>query len=415
MIRWISENLGTSSYEYAKDKTGIYILDVRDMVDKIGNNESIVSAKIKEAISEIKNGKRVVICCDYGMSRSNSIAIGVHSILNNLSINDAVADVTSKTGIKEVKPEVLSVVYSLLNKTNKQNDIVRCNILVTGASGFIGNRIAALLKKNNNVFAPSRVEIDLLVDILAFDLYVKQNNISTIIHLANPRVYNTVSAMGESLKVLRNILTVCSNNNIHIIYMSCWEVYSGYRSSYLLASEELPLLAKGVYGETKYLCEKLLSVYGRCNPLKYTIIRSSPVYGTGSDRPKFIYNFIDKAIKNQQITTHNYANGLPCLDLLYIDDLEKVLVEIVNSGKTGEFNIGTGLLASTFDIAKMIINIIESKSKIKTIDVASYWANIAIDSTKVRSLFEWVPRINTETGIRMLIDDYFVTKDEQNL
>ena len=401
MINWIEENLGTSSYNFARSNDELCIIDVRDMVDKVGNFESVILDKINSAVLAINQGNKVVICCDYGISRSNGIAIGVCSVLRNMDFFEATKYVVEKIGKKEIKPEIISAVYKALNpdKCNCEEN----NVLLTGGSGFIGSKLRPLLDKGNNVYAPARSELE-LSDSLALDIYVKKNKISYILHLANPRIYNGVSALGETVSILRNVLGVCEVNNVHLMYVSCWEVYSGYRAASLLASEHLPLFPKGLYGETKMICELLIKTVAKNNAFKHTIVRSSAVYGEGADKPKFLSNFSEKASKNREIFVHEYANGLPCLDLIYIDDLIDILAKVVNSKTTGEFNIGTGVLTSTTEIANLIKNHVKSESKIATRAVQSYWANIAMDITKTRNLFNWMPSIDVETGIKRCID-----------
>ena len=112
--------------------------------------------------------------------------------------------------------------------------------------------------------------------------------------------------------MLKNVLDVCRANRVKLIYPSGWEVYSGYRSEKLLASEALPRLPKGPYGEAKYLSEIFIENHHRNHGINYAIIRSAPVYG-GGDRPKFIYNFIEKALRGDPILAHRYLNGPPSI------------------------------------------------------------------------------------------------------
>ncbi|KKL45641.1 hypothetical protein LCGC14_2353570, partial [marine sediment metagenome] len=73
MITWITEKIGTSAYKDIKKKD-YYILDVRDLVDQRGNKENLIGNKIQEVLVKLNKRKKIVICCDYGISRSNSIA-----------------------------------------------------------------------------------------------------------------------------------------------------------------------------------------------------------------------------------------------------------------------------------------------------------------------------------------------------
>ena len=85
-IRWITPILGTAAFNAVQDITDINIVDVRDLVDKAGNNSNAILNKIHQAIDLISQGKRTVVCCDYGMSRSNAIAVGIITNLEKISL-----------------------------------------------------------------------------------------------------------------------------------------------------------------------------------------------------------------------------------------------------------------------------------------------------------------------------------------
>ncbi len=75
--------------------------------------------------------------------------------------------------------------------------------------------------------------------------------------LPTPRIYTSNVAMGQTLTMLRNVIDVCTNRDIRLIYPSSWEIYSGY-SGTLRAAELTPPMPRGPYGETKYLAEFLI-------------------------------------------------------------------------------------------------------------------------------------------------------------
>lgn len=79
MIRWITPFLGTAPAGSTDIEPDTGIVDVRDLVDKSGNDPRSVRAKIEQGVALLDEGRRVVVCCDYGVSRSNSIAAGILS------------------------------------------------------------------------------------------------------------------------------------------------------------------------------------------------------------------------------------------------------------------------------------------------------------------------------------------------
>jgi len=188
-----------------------------------------------------------------------------------------------------------------------------------------------------------------------------------------------------------------------LIYLSSWEVYSGYRASSLSASAALPRLPKGVYGETKYLCELLIEQHHLQYDLEYALLRSSPIYGGDSDKPKFIFNFIRKALCDADIVTHRYLNGFPHMDLLFIDDLVAALVSMIVRNVGGPLNVGSGNAVSTAEVARLIIEMTGSKSAIEHRVIQEYAPNIVMDCSLARTVLDWEPAVALEEGLRMLL------------
>jgi nucleoside-diphosphate-sugar epimerase len=203
--------------------------------------------------------------------------------------------------------------------------------------------------------------------------------------------------------MLRNVLDVCLGRDIKLIYLSSFEVYSGYRTNHLWANEALPLLPKGPYGEAKYLAEMMIEHCRQMQGLRCIILRSSPAYGIDSDRPKFIYNFIDKIKKSQRIVTHRYNNGAPALDLLYIDDLVSAMVKAVNSNFSGNLNIGTGVNTSTLEVAEILKDMLNGKNDIDSISIDSETAIIAMDAKLAKSMLGWQATVGVREGFQKII------------
>ncbi|MDX6403391.1 MAG: hypothetical protein QOH70_846 [Blastocatellia bacterium] len=404
MIKWISDYLGTASHDRIVEEPNVRIVDVRDMVDKPGNLPATALEKINEAVAYLKLGERVVVCCDYGISRSNAIAAGIVSRYEGVAFNEAVRKVMEAAGQKEIKIEVLAAVREALGEDRKtrNHEPSEKRILITGGSGFIGKALVGRLTEQE-VYVPKRDEIDLVNGAVELDLCIKERNISHLVHLANPRVYTSSRAMGDSLVLLENVLIACRQNKIKLIYLSSWEVFSGYRANSLSAGVALPRLPKGVYGETKYLCELLIEQHHLQYDLEYALLRSSPVYGVDSDKPKFIFNFINKALCNEDIITHRYLNGLPKMDLLFIDDLVAALMSMIERNVGGALNVGSGNAVSTAEVARLIVEMIGSNSAIRHRDVGEYAPNIVMDCSRASAALDWQPAVDLKEGLGKLL------------
>lgn len=402
-IRWITERLGTGAALQVYQEPNLYIIDARDLVDKEGNHSDTVLHKIIEGCDSLHSGNKTVVCCDYGISRSNALAAGILAMHETIPFEVAVRRVLESTGVKEIKVEPLQAVRKALGVDKKRNQRHKRRVLVTGASGSLGKPISQKLAKEFEVFSPSRRELDLQLGSTQLDLLVEESEIGCIVHLANPRVITSNIAMGNTLSMLRNVLDVCVTRNIDLIYLSSFEVYAGYRARHMLADEALPLLPKGPYGETKYLAEVLIEHFRRTQNLRCTTLRSSPTYGVGCERPKFIYNFIDNIKRNRRIVTHVYDNGEPAIDLIYIDDLVSAVVRAVSSDYFGDLNIGTGVITSITEIARILSEMLKVKIDIDSSLISGDTACIAMDASLARKRLGWQATTELKDGLKNLV------------
>lgn len=402
-IRWITPDLGTGPALLVRQEVDMNIIDVRDLVDKAGNRSDAVRQKITEGCDSLRAGKKTVVCCDYGISRSNAVAVGILAMYESIPFEAAVRRVLDATGEKEIKVDPLQAVRQALGVDKKHSHHQKRRVLVTGGNGLIGKLTCRKLAEEFEVFSPSRNELDLQLGSTQLDLLVGEGEIDCIVHLANPRIFTSNIALGDTLTMLRNVLDVCVARDIKLIYLSSFEVYSGYRTSHLLADESLPLLPKGPYGETKYLAEMLIEHCRRTQGLRCTMLRSSPAYGIGNDRPKFIYTFIDKIKRSQRVVTHRYNNGAPALDLLYIDDLVSALVKAVGSDFSGNLNIGTGVTTSTLEIAEILREFLNGKVDIDSITISGDTACIAMDARLASEKLGWQAAIGIKKGLQNIV------------
>lgn len=402
-IRWITPLLGTAPATAIPGTTSdLHFVDVRDLVDKSGNRVDAVLEKIRSGRALLAEGKKTVVCCDYGISRSNAIAAGILALAENISLEAAVRHVQQATGEGEIKMEPLQVVRAALGgHIASVSQPAGRSVLVTGGGGFLGKATVAELAKNMHVVAPPHLELDVSRGSTQIDVLVGENGAEAILHLATPRVFASNIAMGASITMLRNVIDVCLGRDIALIYLSNSEVYSGYRGS-LHADESLSALPRGPYAEAKFLCETLVEHCRRHHGLRCALIRSSPVYGPGGDRPKFIYHFLEKARRNDTIVTHHYRNGDPALDLLQIDDLISLIAHVVRTGFTGTLHAGTGVLTSTHEIASMLIALTGSASRIERTAIDADTARIAMDCSSAHRLFGWMPTVTIANGLAAL-------------
>ena len=246
------------------------------------------------------------------------------------------------------------------------------SILITGATGFIGEKIFNFLKsKGFVVYGTSMIEESnpdiFKVDITkSTDLKKIPKNIDIILHLAAVREVFGSDAENEKmcLKVnvegSRNVAKFAAERGAtHFIYISSSTIYD--KSKREIKEDDL-IKPKTHYGHSKYLgevyCQKVCAKSG----VHITILRLSSVFGPS--QKQFLIPYILECIQdNKNIVL--YGTGEGKWDLLYVKDLLDVILKVIKDKIYGTYNIGSKKLVSVKEIAEIALSVFNgSKSKI---------------------------------------------------
>lgn len=400
MIRWIVEGrLGTAPGDSIEDDSSFCVVDTRAMVDKHGNSADELLAKIREGAAELRRGGSVVVVCDFGVSRSNTIAAGILADWRGLDLDGAVSQVVAATGEKSIKLEMVDSLRAALGKTPTSSH--QDGILITGSRGFLGAALRDRLAESHRVLSPERAAVDLLGPVINLDRYCRDNGIEKIVHLAYPRIYTNNEAMGQSLTMLRGILDVCKSLGIHLFLPSGAVVFSAYRSSSMIADVNTTTRPRGVYGETKFLEEVLVQNASANGDVNSTIVRISPTFGPRSLRPRLIGFAHRHLTEGRPIVTHRYRNGLPSLQLLYVDDAVAGLGSIIEKGgKADIYHLGGDFSYEPRAIISTIAELTGSPAAIDETNIDDDIANVFLDWSATERELGWRPTITLSDGLR---------------
>lgn len=383
-------------------------IDIRPLVDREGNSSAILAEFIRKALAGLAAGYQVVICCDHGISRSNALAAAILSQFEKIPISEAVRRVLSATGNAEIRLEVLNSIRATLEEDKlPPGKLGRQRWLLTGGSGYLGWALANNAPENIDLLCPSHTELDLSEGAPAIDLFVRDNQVSRIVHFAAPHVGNTNSSFGKALVALRNVLDTCVSNNLPLVLPSRWEVFSGYRGTEIRADELTPLRPSGVMGDTKFHSEKLVEAYIERSRLRALIVRSGLVYG-GRSAPNFMRTFLKRALAGEDLYTHKYANGLPKLDLLHVDDWVSGCWSLMQSDLDGIYHCGTGNPVSTREVATVIMDSVAGTGSLKQLEIQDSFANVALNSNKIKKAVGWTAKITPRIGIPDFVKAYSI-------
>lgn len=245
------------------------------------------------------------------------------------------------------------------------------NILVTGASGFIGSQLIQRLSENKkyNVILLTSSPICGYSYILHKNYsFIKENfksagvtQIDYLIHLGAfiPKSVSEADNIINCNSNIRNTKYLLDNIPLpkkKIIYISTIDVYGHQKK---IINEDTIPNPKTLYALSKLYCEKMIKKFSLDNGISMQVLRLGHIYGCGENRyKKFIPVAIQSIKKNHEINI--YGDGKEKRDFLHVKDCCTFIIralemqeeqEVLNLTSESSFSIKevAGLLASFSD------------------------------------------------------------------
>lgn len=283
--------------------------------------------------------------------------------------------------------------------------MIKMRILVTGDKGFIGTNMKNfLVSKNIEVIGYSRRDG---YDVLNINkLREVARGCDLIYHFAaevkpGESVLTPIHTIETNIKGSLNVLEVCCEYNISLIYPSTCEIYG---DSKVPITEDFPLKPPNPYAASKAAIDRICYTYYKCYSVDVKIVRLFNPYGPHQQLNKIIPTFYFQAIKNEPITV--FGDGTDTRDYVYIDDIVEGLW-LARKLPPGEVvNLATGKATTNLEIAKIIKRLVKSDSPIVFVDYPKTFGRIRnqVGSyEKARKLMGWRPKVSLEEGIKRTI------------
>jgi len=297
-------------------------------------------------------------------------------------------------------------------------------LAVTGGCGFLGSHLCEkLLELGNevicidNCFTSSKQNISHHLDNpmfefirhdITFPLYIEVDEIYNLACPASPVHYqqDPVQTNKTCIHGAINMLGLAKRVKAKILQASTSEVYGDpevHPQSEGYWGRVNSIGTRSCYDEGKRCAETLFYDYHRQHNLTIKIARIFNTYGPRmhpSDG-RVVSNFIMQALQNHPITV--YGDGSQTRSFCYVDDLINGLVKLMNSPDsfTGPVNLGNPAELTVLDLARQIISLCDSKSKI-------IFKNLPLDDplrrkpdiSLAKQELTWEPNITLKQGLK---------------
>lgn len=285
------------------------------------------------------------------------------------------------------------------------------NILITGATGFIGSALLSHFRKNTelDIYVPTRGESGLRngVNYLSCDLSLKgftscfPAKIDTIVHLAQSKNYRDFPEQANDIynvnvSSTQELLEWSRCNSVRkFILASSGNVYK--RSSMPL-SEESPCFPMDFYGRTKLMAELLAENYK--DFFNVRVIRIFGVYGPGQTG-MLVSNIIER-VKNNEVVTLGQNVGLEFTPL-YIDDCVNMIYKmLINEGKQTIYNLCGSEKVSLISLAEDIGLAVNIKPKFEINQTTPI--RLIGDNSRFITEFEYDIQFDLTAGINKTVN-----------
>ena len=260
-------------------------------------------------------------------------------------------------------------------------------ILITGGAGFLGSHLCERLLAGgdeilclDNFFTGSKNNIRHLLGNPHFEcirhdiinpIYMEVDQIYNLACPASPVHYqvNPIKTIKTSVMGAINTLGLAKRVKARILQASTSEVYGDPEVDPQLESywgRVNPIGIRSCYDEGKRAAECLMMDYHRQNHVDVKIVRIFNTYGPrmAVSDGRVVSNFIVQALRGEDITV--YGDGSQTRSFCYVDDLVEGLIRMMNSaeGFTGPVNIGTPVEFTIMELAKTLIGMTGSASRI---------------------------------------------------
>lgn len=302
--------------------------------------------------------------------------------------------------------------------------------LITGGAGFIGSHLCErFLNQGHRVIALDNLitgSIDNIRPLLnekSFRL-IKHNiyneiyfkgSIDVVLHFASPASpFDYLKYPIQTLKVgalgTHRALGIAKAKHAKFLLASTSEVYGDPLAS--PQSETYwgnvnPIGPRGVYDEAKRFAEAITLAYYRTHRLDTKIARIFNTYGERM-RPedgRVIPNFISQALSGRPLTV--YGDGRQTRSYCYVNDLVDGIEKLLFSKYNQPINIGNPNEMTVLKLARAIIRLTHSKSKIiyKPLPTDDPKRRCP-DITLAKRILHWTPQTSLEEGLARTIE-YF--------
>jgi dTDP-glucose 4,6-dehydratase len=305
-------------------------------------------------------------------------------------------------------------------------------IVVTGAAGFIGSHLCeTLLARGDSVVGIDNLitgDLRNLAHVRDRDFQFIRHDVTQYIDIDGPVDYvlhwaspaspiDYLELPIQTLKVgslgTHNALGLAKAKRATFVLASTSEIYGDpleHPQKETYWGHVNPIGPRGVYDEAKRFAEAITLAYHRTHGIDTKIVRIFNTYGPRMRLRdgRAVPAFVSQALAGEDVTV--FGDGSQTRSFCYVTDLVRGILSLMDAQTNEPVNIGNPHEVTIEQIARTIIRLIGSTSRI-------VYRPLPVDDpkqrrpdiTRARQLLGWEPTVGLEEGLRKSIE-YFKTR-----
>ena len=300
-------------------------------------------------------------------------------------------------------------------------------ILVTGGSGFLGSHLCERLlevgaqvlcvdnfftgQKRNIEHLLTHPRFELMRHDVTFPLFVEVDEIYNLACPASPIHYqrDPVQTTKTSVHGAINMLGLAKRLNAKILQASTSEVYGDptvHPQTEDYWGNVNPVGIRSCYDEGKRCAETLFFDYWRKHKLPIKVARIFNTYGPRMhpNDGRVVSNFVIQALLGEDLKI--YGDGSQTRSFCFVDDLVDGLIRLMGTTDqvTGPINLGNPGEFTILELAKIVIELVGSKSRIvHAAKPEDDPRQRKPDISKAAEALGWAPKTDLVEGLRRTI------------
>jgi dTDP-glucose 4,6-dehydratase len=305
-------------------------------------------------------------------------------------------------------------------------------VVITGAAGFIGSHLSeTLLDRGHSVVGIDNLltgDIANIAHLTGRDFVFLKHDVTNyisvdgpvdlVLHWASPASpIDYLELPIPTLKVgalgTHKALGLAKAKNARFVLASTSEVYGDpleHPQKETYWGNVNPIGPRGVYDEAKRFAEAMTTAYHRYHGVDAKIVRIFNTYGPRMriNDGRAVPTFIAQCLRGEDVTI--FGSGSQTRSFCYVSDLVEGILRLAESSTNDPVNIGNPHELSIEDIAKVIIRMTGSSSRLIFKPLPTDDPKVRRpDITRARTLLGWEPKVPLEQGLTSTIE-YFRRK-----